>query len=205
MASGKREDVPLVKLMLLGDTMVGKSSMLVRYTDGVFEDKTYMTLGMDFKTKNIEQDGRSLRIDVWDTAGQERFRSIQHTYYRSAMGVLFTYDITVEDTFDHVEEWMRNLEKYNGPDVPKILVGNKADLEELRTVAEDRGRELAERHKMPFLETSAKSGQNVNEAFEALARLVVQQRYSDSPAPRTEGGSVQLKPGTANSSKGCKC
>lgn len=171
----------LVKLLLLGDSAVGKSSLLMRFTDDKFEKNFVITIGVDFRMKTIKRGEKSLRIQVWDTAGQERFRTITPAYYRSAMGVVMCYDITDENTFNNIEYWLTNLEQHGNADVQKILIGNKSDLEEQRKVPKERAFELAAKHKMQFYETSAMTGDGVEDAFDYIADLVVEARYKDVP------------------------
>mmetsp|Transcript_27722 Transcript_27722/g.44023 ORF Transcript_27722/g.44023 Transcript_27722/m.44023 type:complete len:208 (-) Transcript_27722:8-631(-) len=200
------QEVNLVKLMLLGDSAVGKSSLLVRFCEDSFPDdeKFFVTIGMDFKTKTIRRNGRNLRVDVWDTAGQEQFKSITPAFYRSAMGVLFCFDITEKTSFEHVEDWLASLAKYNGPDVPKVLVANKVDLHDRRIIDEAGAREFAEKHGMTVFETSAKTGVGVEEAFVHLAGIVADLRYKDSNQPVASGGGVNLSD-KKGSKKSCAC
>ncbi|CAD7942900.1 unnamed protein product [Amoebophrya sp. A120] len=172
----------LIKLLLLGDSAVGKSSLLMRFTEDKFEQNFVITIGVDFRMKTIERGNKKLRVQVWDTAGQERFRTITPAYYRSAMGVVMCYDITDDATFDNVEMWLNNLDQHGSSDVQKILIGNKSDLEEKRKVPKERGFELAAKHKMQFYETSAKTGDFVEDAFNDIADAVVVCRYSGDAA-----------------------
>lgn len=200
----------LVKLLLLGDSAVGKSSLLMRFCDDRFETNHVLTIGVDFKFKRVERNGRKLKLQVWDTAGQERFRTITPAYYHAAMGVVLTYDTTDQNSFDHVEYWVTQLNQHGSEDVQRILVGNKADLADkidettglpMRKVTEEAGRALAEKFGMSFFETSAKSGQNVEDAFLKIADNVVENRYKNAP-PGGAGGDDLLRPKTGKK-KGC--
>mmetsp|Transcript_50927 Transcript_50927/g.108157 ORF Transcript_50927/g.108157 Transcript_50927/m.108157 type:complete len:197 (-) Transcript_50927:160-750(-) len=193
---------PLVKLILLGDSAVGKSSLLVRFCEAVFDENYVVTIGVDFKAKVVERGGKKLNIQVWDTAGQERFRTIAPAYYRSAMGVVFTYDITDKATYDHVEDWVAQLDKHADPQVQKILVGNKSDLAEHRKVSVQEGEQLAAKFGMAFFETSAKNDENVEDAFLKLSDQVVAKRYANADG----GGSanIQLK-GEKKKKGSCNC
>merc|ERR1719221_1599338 len=183
MAGGATGDYDhLVKLLLLGDSAVGKSSLLMRFVESSFDTNFVLTIGVDFKMKTVERNGRKLKLQVWDTAGQERFRTITPAYYRSAMGVVITYDITDRTTFEHIEFWVQQLDEHGDPNVQWILVGNKSDLVEDRKVSTEEGSELAGMYKMSFFETSAKTGEQVDDAFLRIADLVVEKRYSDAPA-----------------------
>ena len=161
----------LVKLLLIGDSGVGKSCLLLRYSEQKFQTSFITTIGIDFKIRTVELDGKRVKLQIWDTAGQERFRTITAAYYRGAHGVLLVYDVTDETSFSNVRNWMRNIESHASEGVAVALIGNKADCEEDdRKVTNERGKKLAEQFKVPFFETSAKSGVRVEEAFSNLAR-----------------------------------
>ncbi|KAL7065664.1 putative Ras family protein SEC4 [Cryptosporidium serpentis] len=169
----------LIKLLLLGDSAVGKSSLLLRFCENKFENSFVLTIGVDFKSKIIELNGKKLKLQIWDTAGQERFRTITPAYFRSAMGVILVYDITNIETFNNLSYWMKNLEEYANINVQKILVGNKCDLNSQRQVSEQRGKELAQEYKIPFFETSAKLDNSVTETFSCIAEEIKQKFFSD--------------------------
>jgi len=188
----------LVKLLLLGDSAVGKSSLLMRFCESRFDNNFVLTIGVDFKWKCVERNDRKLKLQVWDTAGQERFRTITPAYYRAAMGVVICYDITDQATFDHVEYWVQQLDQHGDEAVQRILVGNKCDLADLRKVSTEDGERLASKFNMCFFETSAKTGQSVDDAFLNIADQVVAQRYANA-APQQN---LQLK---ASKQKKCSC
>ncbi|CEM12832.1 unnamed protein product [Vitrella brassicaformis CCMP3155] len=169
----------LVKLLLLGDSAVGKSSLLMRFCEDKFTPQFVLTIGVDFKTKTVACGGKRLKLQVWDTAGQERFRTITPAYYRSAMGVILTYDITSMETFNNIRYWMKNLEDYADKNVQKVLIGNKCDLEGDRQVPTQRGRDLAAEYHIPFFETSAKSNSNVEASFMCISDLIRASRFPD--------------------------
>ncbi|CAE8588307.1 unnamed protein product, partial [Polarella glacialis] len=173
----------LVKLLLLGDSAVGKSSLLMRFCESRFDNNFVLTIGVDFKWKQVERKGRKLKLQVWDTAGQERFRTITPAYYRAAMGVVICYDITDKDSFEHVEYWIQQLDTHGDTAVQRVLVGNKADLADsaadLRKVSSEEGAALAAKYNMEFFETSAKTGTSVEEAFISIADKVVTHRYAN--------------------------
>jgi small GTP-binding protein len=192
----------LVKLLLLGDSAVGKSSLLVRLCDNKFDSNFVLTIGVDFKSKMIpDRNGRRLKLQVWDTAGQERFRTITPAYYRAAMGVVITYDITDRASFEHVEYWITQLEQHGDTKVQKILVGNKSDLEECRKVSREDGAALAARCGMEFFETSAKTGESVEDAFLKISDQVVEMLYANAPA-QARPTNLELK---AKQKKSCAC
>jgi Ras-related protein Rab-1A len=162
----------LFKLLIIGNSGVGKSCMLTRFADKTFSASYISTIGVDFKISTFDLDGKRVKLQIWDTAGQERFRTITSSYYRGAHGILLVYDVTCRDSFDHIKDWLNEVDRYAGPNVPKILVGNKIDLLGKREVEFDEGQEFAQRYDMPFLETSAKSSAQIHEAFMQMARCV---------------------------------
>eukprot|EP01098_Paradermamoeba_levis_P003678 TRINITY_DN1648_c0_g1_i1.p1 TRINITY_DN1648_c0_g1~~TRINITY_DN1648_c0_g1_i1.p1 ORF type:complete len:192 (-),score=34.70 TRINITY_DN1648_c0_g1_i1:185-760(-) len=170
--TAKPEDEHFYKLLLIGDSGVGKSCLLVRFSDGVFTESFISTIGVDYKMKTMDIDGVQVKLQIWDTAGQERFRTITQNYYRNAHGIIVVYDITDEGSFDNVNKWVREIDISAGSDIPKLLVGNKADLEQKRQVPTEKGQELANNLGVPFVETSAKEATNVEEVFNKLAKVV---------------------------------
>ena len=164
----------IFKVLLLGNSDVGKSSLLLRYVDSVWSDTFVPTIGVDFKVKTIEIDGKKVKLQIWDTAGQERFRTVVSTYFRGAHGIFLIYDITNRDSFKNLENWLIEIEKNASENVLKILIGNKNDLEDERDIASDEGKAFANRNGMQFIETSAKKNTNVNEAFETLGKLMIE-------------------------------
>lgn len=194
----------LVKLLLLGDSAVGKSSLLMRFCESRFDSNFVLTIGVDFKWKTVERNGRKLKLQVWDTAGQERFRTITPAYYRAAMGVVICYDITDHASFEHVEYWIQQLDQHGEESIQRVLVGNKSDLEDLRKVPKEDGAALAAKFNMAFFETSAKSGESVDDAFLKIADQVVVQRYANAPANSAQGQNLDLK-NTKKAGGGCKC
>jgi len=172
----------LFKFLLIGDSGVGKSKLLLRFADGVYSDESVPTIGVDFKICRRTVEGKVVKMTLWDTAGQERFRTITSSYYRGSHGVIVVYDITDRQSFQHARGWMQEIEKYaKNAGTVRMLVGNKSDLGAKRVVSEDEGRELAEELGVAFLETSARAAQNVEEAFDLL---VVQAKRQAEP----EGG-----------------
>ncbi|KAG8387807.1 hypothetical protein BUALT_Bualt02G0059500 [Buddleja alternifolia] len=181
----------LIKLLLIGDSGVGKSCLLLRFSDGSFTTSFITTIGIDFKIRTVELDGKRIKLQIWDTAGQERFRTITTAYYRGAMGILLVYDVTDESSFNNIRNWIRNIEQHASDNVNKILVGNKADMDESkRAVPTSKGQALADEYGIKFFETSAKTNLNVEEVFFSIAKDI-KQRLSDTDS-RPEQSSIKL-------------
>ncbi|EDO41018.1 predicted protein [Nematostella vectensis] len=160
----------LFKLLLIGDSGVGKTCVLFRFSEDAFNSTFISTIGIDFKIRTIELDGKKIKLQIWDTAGQERFRTITTAYYRGAMGIMLVYDITNDKSFENIKNWIRNIEEHASQDVEKMVLGNKCDMEDRRQVSKERGEQLAVEYGIKFMETSAKASINVEEAFFTLAR-----------------------------------
>ncbi|XP_038640262.1 ras-related protein Rab-8-like isoform X2 [Scyliorhinus canicula] len=158
----------LFKLLLIGDSGVGKTCLLFRFCDDAFTTTFISTIGIDFKIKTVEFDGKKIKLQIWDTAGHERFRTITSAYYRGAMGIMLVYDITQAKSFDNVKNWIRDIEEHASTDVERMILGNKCDVNEKRQVPKEQGEKLAIDYGIKFLETSAKSSINVEEAFSTL-------------------------------------
>jgi len=197
----------LIKLLLIGDSGVGKSCLLLRFCEDSFTPSFITTIGIDFKVRTVDLDGKKIKLQIWDTAGQERFRTITTAYYRGAMGILLVYDMTDLNSFNNLRNWMKNIEDHASPDVNIALVGNKSDMDS-RAVKTAEAEALATELKVPFLEASAKSGKNVEEAFILLAREI-KKRLIDTMPEREEGTdapAVQLTtPHNSNSEKSKCC
>ncbi|XP_049319879.1 ras-related protein Rab-15 isoform X2 [Astyanax mexicanus] len=185
----KQYDV-LFRLLLLGDSGVGKTCLLCRFTDNEFLPQHVSTIGVDFKMKTLEVDGVKVRIQIWDTAGQERYQTITKQYYRRAQGIFLVYDITSASSFQHIVKW------YAPPTVQKILIGNKSDEEHRRQVATEQGSQLAKSYGMDFFETSARSTYNIKQSFTRLTELVLQANRMelDTIPPSVEDNLAVLHP-----------
>eukprot|EP01121_Diplochlamys_sp_Union-15-3_P012129 TRINITY_DN35_c0_g1_i1.p1 TRINITY_DN35_c0_g1~~TRINITY_DN35_c0_g1_i1.p1 ORF type:complete len:207 (-),score=36.94 TRINITY_DN35_c0_g1_i1:26-646(-) len=162
----------LFKLLLIGDSGVGKSSLLLRFADNSFTDSFISTIGVDFKIRTLEVGGATVKLQIWDTAGQERFRTITSSYYRGAHGIIVVYDITNQETFNNVQKWLQEIDRYACENVHKLLVGNKCDLVNERKVPFETAKEFADQLNLVFLETSAKNSTNVEEAFVKMAKAI---------------------------------
>ena len=160
------------KFLLIGDPNVGKSCILVQYVDGKFQEGTQNTIGTDSKEKTINVDGKEANLIIWDTAGQERFRTLTSSFYRGAHGIIIVFDITNHSTFQNVDRWKQEINRYTS-DVPRIIVGNKSDKEPERKVTKEEAEKYCNEHNIPYIETSAKLGTNIKEMFEKLSKEVV--------------------------------
>merc|ERR1711939_987191 len=154
MSGGHQEYDYLFKLLLIGDSGVGKSCLLLRFADDTYTETYISTIGVDFKIRTIEIDGKVIKLQIWDTAGQERFRTITSSYYRGAHGIIVVYDVTDSESFDAVSRWLSEIERFAGTDVNKLLVGNKSDLTPKRVVALADAEAFAKGASIPFFETS---------------------------------------------------
>lgn len=195
----------LIKLLLIGDSGVGKSCLLLRFSDDSFTTSFITTIGIDFKIKTIELDGKRIKLQIWDTAGQERFRTITTAYYRGAMGILLVYDVTDDQSFQNIRNWIRNIEQHAADNVDKILIGNKCDMESAKAVTKAQGQALADEYSIKFFETSAKNNINVTEAFTSIA-TDIKKRLMDNPnatTPQNPGLRVDSANAKAAPSKKC--
>ena len=165
----------LFKVLLIGNSGVGKSSLLLRFADEYFNDTQMPTIGVDFKIRTIEVDSKDVRLQIWDTAGQERFKTITSAYYKGSQGIIVAYDITDRSSFANVIEWMNQIEKNADCLIAKMLIGNKKDLDSQREVSYEEGKELADHYNIKFMETSAKESMNVEESFIAMAKDIKDQ------------------------------
>lgn len=167
----------LFKLLMIGDAGVGKSSMLLRFTDDSFDEHIQSTIGVDFKVKHLDVSNKRIKLTIWDTAGQERFRTLTSSYYRGAQGVVMVYDVTRRDTFENLEQWLKEVKLYspnNGEGVVKVLVGNKVDLKENRKVAREEAEAWARSQGMLFLEASAKTRTGIKQTFLETVQKIVE-------------------------------
>ncbi|XP_068835698.1 ras-related protein Rab-11B isoform X2 [Capricornis sumatraensis] len=158
----------LFKVVLIGDSGVGKSNLLSRFTRNEFNLESKSTIGVEFATRSIQVDGKTIKAQIWDTAGQERYRAITSAYYRGAVGALLVYDIAKHLTYENVERWLKELRDHADSNIVIMLVGNKSDLRHLRAVPTDEARAFAEKNNLSFIETSALDSTNVEEAFKNI-------------------------------------
>ncbi|KAJ7058697.1 GTP-binding protein ypt1 [Mycena amicta] len=186
----------LFKLLLIGDDGVGKSCLLLRFADDRYTEGYISTIGVDFKIRTIELEGNTVKPKLsWDTAGQERFRTIPSSYYRGAHGIIIVYDVTDNETFTDVKLWLQDIDRYASEGVNKLLVGNKSDLTGKKVVEYSVVKEFADQLTIPFLETSAKNGTNVEQAFLTMAKQIKDRMGSTSTPAGGAGKSSTITPG----------
>lgn len=188
----------LFKLLLIGDSGVGKTSVLFRFSDDAFNSTFISTIGIDFKIRTIELGDKKIKLQIWDTAGQERFRTITTAYYRGAMGILLVYDITNEKSFENIKTWIKNIEQHASADVEKMILGNKCDMEDKRKITKEQGEQLAKEYNVKFMETSAMNRTNVEKAFTEIASDIKnkmdQKEVTAPPSGGGGGGSKTVQP-----------
>jgi len=176
----------LFKVVLIGDSGVGKSNLLSRFTRNEFCSESKSTIGVEFATRSLEVDGKAVKAQIWDTAGQERYRAITSAYYRGAVGALLVYDVTKSESFENVQKWLRELRDHADANIVIMLVGNKSDLEHLRCVSRDVGALFATKESLSFIETSALDSTNVEPAFQqTLTEIyhIISKRAQDTCSP----------------------
>jgi len=164
----------LFKYIVIGDTGVGKSCLLLQFTDKRFQPVHDLTIGVEFGARMITIGNKPIKLQIWDTAGQESFRSITRSYYRGAAGALLVYDITRRETFNHLATWLEDARQHANSNMTIMLIGNKCDLDHRRAVSTEEGAQFAKEHGLVFMETSAKTAQNVEEAFINTAAKIYQ-------------------------------
>ncbi|KAK2642196.1 hypothetical protein Ddye_023959 [Dipteronia dyeriana] len=201
----------LFKIVLIGDSGVGKSNILSRFTRNEFCLESKSTIGVEFATRTLQVEGKTVKAQIWDTAGQERYRAITSAYYRGAVGALLVYDITKRQTFDNVQRWLRELRDHADSNIVIMMAGNKSDLNHLRAVQEEDGHSLAEREGLSFLETSALEATNIEKAFQTILTeiyhiiskkaLAAQQATANISIPG-QGTTINVND-TGNVKKGC--
>ncbi|KAK6154753.1 hypothetical protein DH2020_009001 [Rehmannia glutinosa] len=188
----------LFKVVLIGDSGVGKSNLLSRFTKNEFSQQSKSTIGVEFATRSIQVDDKVVKAQIWDTAGQERYRAITSAYYRGAVGALLVYDVTRNVTFENVERWLKELRGHTDNNIVIMLVGNKADLRHLRAVPLEKAKAFAVRENIFFMETSALEAMNVEKAFtEVLTQIyhVVSRKaldIGDDPSALPKGQTINI-------------
>ncbi|XP_059835908.1 ras-related protein Rab-11A-like [Hypanus sabinus] len=210
---GKEDEYDyLFKVVLIGDSGVGKSNLLSRFTRNEFSLETKSTIGVEFATRSVRLQNRTIKAQIWDTAGQERYRAITSAYYRGAVGALLVYDIAKHLTYENMERWLWELRDHADPSIVVMLVGNKSDLRHMRAVPTEEARTFAEKSRVLFIETSALDSTNVEIAFHTLLneiyRIVSQRQFSADPEEWKLGPSrdiVAISPPPVDKSRRVQC
>nr|CAH8873550.1 unnamed protein product [Trichobilharzia regenti] len=184
----------LFKYIIIGDTAVGKSCLLLQFTDKRFQPVYDLTIGVEFGARMVNIADKQIKLQIWDTAGQESFRSITRSYYRGAAGALLVYDVTRRDTFNHLASWLQDAQQHASPNMVITLVGNKFDLDAKREVKQEEGESFAREHKLLFIETSAKTGANVEQAFSVTARAIYERLQQGLLDINNDANGIKLGP-----------
>lgn len=162
----------LFKVIVIGDSCVGKSSLLLRLVDKEFDPDFNATIGIDFKIKILNLEDKIIKLQIWDSAGQDRFRAITTMYYRNSDGVILMFDVTNRNSFENIISWLHELDKYAPSNIPKILIGGKADLKLERHISYEEALEFADYWNIPYIETSSKDGKNIDESFKLISKEI---------------------------------
>jgi len=183
--------------------------LLLRFAEDAFTDSYLSTIGVDFKIRTIELEGKMIKLQIWDTAGQERFRTIAAAYYRGAHGIVVVYDVTDNESFENVKGWLTEIDRYASENVKKLLIGNKSDLVERKVVEYSAAKDFADELSIPFVETSAKTSTNVEEAFLTMSKQI-KDSVDSAPEPPSNGSKAgTVTPGRSldeqHTSGGCSC
>eukprot|EP00002_Diphylleia_rotans_P039620 TRINITY_DN9224_c0_g1_i1.p1 TRINITY_DN9224_c0_g1~~TRINITY_DN9224_c0_g1_i1.p1 ORF type:complete len:206 (+),score=43.34 TRINITY_DN9224_c0_g1_i1:43-660(+) len=205
MASSPESYDHIFKLLLVGDSGVGKSSIMNRFCTGQYEEDNTSTIGVDFKIKLINIGDKRVKLTIWDTAGQEKFRTLTSSYYRGAHGIIMVYDVTSSQSFESLSSWMKEVESHSThPDAIKMLVANKIDQESKRKVVKDSGLTYARSNNMIFMECSAKTRVGVQQAFEELVTKILDSPTLTERPVQPSGASANISSPPANQG-GCGC
>ena len=194
-----------VKSIIIGDSGVGKSSLLYRYTDQDWNPHYIATIGVDFKVLTFERKTKIVKLQLWDTAGQERFRTITHSYYRGSHAVMLVFDITNRESFENVRTWVGDVRKYGSEGLPMVLVGNKCDCESQRVVSDEEAEALAESLSCSYVRASAKENKNVDTAFESIVDDCVAEKLRNIEKNKKKIVIQSVGPSKKKSSGPCEC
>ncbi|CAD6192176.1 unnamed protein product [Caenorhabditis auriculariae] len=198
----------MFKLLIIGNSSVGKTSFLFRYCDDSFTSAFVSTVGIDFKVKTVFRGDKRVKLQIWDTAGQERYRTITTAYYRGAMGFILMYDITNEESFNSVQDWCTQIKTYSWENAQVVLVGNKCDMDAERVVSVERGRQLADQLSLEFFETSAKENINVKAVFEKLVEIIcdkMAESLDKDPQQQPKGQRLDANTTQKPATQQCNC
>ena len=185
----------MVKVILIGDSGVGKTNIMSKFLKNQFMEESKATIGVEFGSKLFNHEGHKIKAQIWDTAGQEKYKAITGAYYKGSKGALVVYDITQKKTFENIEKWVNDLKAAGDPKITIILIGNKNDLDDKRQVSKDQGEEKARSFGCAFLETSAYSGDNIDKAFNLMVKEIYEKFSNDST------GEDELAPGSNGNGK----
>mmetsp|Transcript_27131 Transcript_27131/g.68148 ORF Transcript_27131/g.68148 Transcript_27131/m.68148 type:complete len:217 (-) Transcript_27131:45-695(-) len=190
----------IFKYIIIGDMGVGKSCLLHQFTENKFIPDSPHTIGVEFGTRIVDVNDKKIKLQIWDTAGQERFRAVTRSYYRGAAGALLVYDITRRQTYNHLTSWLTDARNLTNPNTVIMLIGNKKDMEQSRDVSYEEASSFANENGLIFVETSAKTGENVEEAFRKTANLIFQSVQDGSVDLCSEGAGVTRRPSLSSGS-----
>lgn len=199
---GRKFDYSL-KVIVVGDSGVGKTCLLVRYIRNLFDEESQPTLGVEFMTKIVTTEKHKIQLQLWDTAGQELFRSVTRGYYRGSAGAFLVFDITNRDTFDNIGRWLQDIKDVARSDVVTLLIGNKSDKADQRQVSTEEAQDFAKKNSMQYFETSAKTGSNISESIDACV-AIIEKNVDDGAYEITPAGDSIDFP-QEQSDSGCKC
>ena len=192
------------KILLIGDLGVGKSCVILRYVEGDFPGNIMSSIGVDFKTKQIELDEHSIKMQIWDTAGHEKFRTITTSYYKSAQAIIILYDITQKSSFEHIRNWITEIDKFGKQGVLKVIVGNKLDLENNRKISKEDAENLALKYGVKLWEVSAKDNTNIEEMFVDTIKTLLEKNSKIISESSSMGNNIKLSKNIKNK-KNKKC
>ena len=193
------------KILLIGDLGVGKSCVILRYVEGDFPGNIMSSIGVDFKTKQIEVDDRLIKMQIWDTAGHEKFRTITTSYYKSAHAIIILYDITQKTSFDHIRNWLTEIDKFGKQGVLKVIVGNKLDMENNRKITKEAAENLALKYGLKLWEVSAKDNTNIEEMFLDTIKSLLEKNSKIISEGSSMAANIQLNKDTKNKKKNKCC
>ena len=200
----------ILKLVLIGDSFVGKTNIMSKYLKNEFHEDSKATVGVEFGSKKFEIEGVSIKAQIWDTAGQERYKSITNAYYKGSKGAFVVYDITRKETFDSVDKWISDLKQSGDKKITILLIGNKNDLDNQRQISKEQGEEKAKSFGVAFLETSAFNGYNLDKAFDLMIKEVYDKCHAeldedDGFQSFGNGEDISLAKGNNNTAKKKDC
>ncbi|EGG19023.1 Rab GTPase [Cavenderia fasciculata] len=199
------QNIPQYKILLIGDSDVGKTSIVKRFSDDIFDEDLLCTIGVEYKVKTLKVDDKEVTFNIWDTAGQEKFRALISSYYRGAHGIILTYDVTKRETFKNLQYWLNEIETFSTrSNVVKLLVGNKIDKEN-REVTREEGLEFARSKAMLFIECSAKTKVGIQQAFEELAHKILETPDEEPQKKKKSTNLVQPDEQDQNMDSYCRC